>query len=116
MQFTKIGEYLSASRITGPRHNLLMVKVSSGLQEAVTCECMPAIGKCVHEPLDESELVKSVLNGVADANATYKSNYCITHIKYVANDTKPEKVYGIMAFRIIEKIESDGEFDVGISP
>lgn len=110
MQFTKIDEYLAVSRITGPHHNLLMVRISSGEQGPVQCECLPPVGSCTHEPLVESELIRSVIEGVSEANGRFGRNHCVTHVRYVKNDIGPETVYGFLALKIIEHIESGGEF------
>jgi hypothetical protein len=113
MQFTRIGEFLATSRITGPTHNLLQIKLEEGVQEIPICEALPPVGKCTHEALNETELVEAVLNGVEEANKTYRTNYVVTHIKYVKNDTKPEAVYEYLALKIIEHLESGGEFVQG---
>ena len=113
MQFTRIGEFLAASRITGPTHNLLQIKLGEGMQENPICEALPPIGNCSHKALNESELVEAVLKGVEEANKTHGTKYTITHIKYVKNDTKPEAVYEYLSLKIIEHLENGGEFVQG---
>jgi hypothetical protein len=113
MQFVQIGEFLAASRITGPRHNLLQIKIGSESQGKPICEVLPPQGACVHEPLNEIDVVASVLEGVAEANKRLGTNYSVTHIKYVKNDTKPETVYGFLAMKIVEHLQGGGEFVQG---
>jgi hypothetical protein len=111
MQFIRIGEYLAVSRITGPRHNLLQLRLASERQAtAVECEKLPPVGSCVHAPLDEQTLIAKVLEGVALANAELGTAYSVTHIRYVANDTKPESAYAYMALKLIERLARGGEF------
>jgi hypothetical protein len=110
MQFTRIDDYLAASRITGPHHNLLQLRISTDSQAEPVCECLPPIGECIHEPLNKQELVAMVVEGVKEANQQLGSSYSVTHIRYVANDTKPETVYGLLALKIIKHLEVGGEF------
>ena len=112
MHFVRIGEFLAASRITGPRHNLLQLRLGSGLQADPICERLPARGGCAREPLNESAIVSSVLEGVAEANSRLAFNYAVTHIRYVEDDTKPEALYAYLALKLIEHLHSDGEFSV----
>jgi hypothetical protein len=110
MQFARIGEYLAVSRITGPRHNLLQVRLATESQLAPVIECLPPQGGCTHEPMNEAEIVARVLEGVTEANAKLGCGYSVTHIRYVENDTKPEVVYAYMAFKLVEHLASGGEF------
>jgi hypothetical protein len=116
MQFLRLGEFLAVSRITGPRHNLLQLRVSNQPQGVLVCECLPAVGQCEHEPLSESELVASVLQGVSEANSHHGTRHSVSHIRYVKNDTKPEVVYAYMALKLIEHLESGGEFTQSQNP
>jgi hypothetical protein len=116
VQFTRIGEFLAASRITGPTHNLLMLKLGRPPQGRPVCEAVLSQGGCVHEPLDEAALIASVLEGVAEANVRFGSKHSVTHIKYVANDTKPEAIYGFLALEIIKRLETGGDFQQGTNP
>jgi hypothetical protein len=116
MQFIRVGEFLAVSRITGPRHNLLQLRLSNQPQGIPVCECLPPIGQCQHEPLEESELVANVLQGVSDANSRHGTSHSVSHIRYVKNDTKPEVVYAYMALKLIEHLESGGEFTRAQNP
>lgn len=110
MRFTRIDNYLTASRITGPTHNLLQLRICTEPQVEPVCESLPAIGKCVHDPLNEKELVAMVVEGVMEANQQLGASYSVTHIRYVANDTKPEAIYGLLALKIIQHLVEGGEF------
>jgi len=99
MHFVRLGEFLAASRITGPKHNLLQIRLGSAGGPPV-CERLPAKGGCKHAPLTEDQL------GAA---------YAVSHIRYIENDTPPEVVYGFMAMRIVEHLHNGGEFTQGAS-
>lgn len=113
MHFVRLGEYLAASRITGPRHNLLQLRLGVGEQHEPICECLAPQGACNHEPLVEADIVSRVLEGTSEANRRFGTSYAVTHIRYVRNDTKPEVIYGVLAFKIIEQLHVGGTFFEG---
>lgn len=113
MHFVRLGEYLAASRITGPRHNLLHLRLGVGEQHEPICECLPPQGTCTHEPLVEADIVASVLEGASEANRRFGTSHVVTHIRYVQNDTKPEVVYSFLALKILEQLQVGGTFTEG---
>ena len=112
MQFTKKESFLCASRITGPRHNYIEIELANGKQGIPTCERLKPMGTCKHEPLIEAEIIKHVQQAVLEANLKYSKEYCVTHIRYVENDTKPEVIYGALVLKIISHLEQGGVFQV----
>ena len=110
MQFIRIGEYLAASMITGPKHNLLQLRIGTGPQGTLACEMLPPIGNCVHKPLNPEEIVERVVEGLVEANSRLGTNHSLTHVRYVENDTGPEVVYGYMCIKLLEHLESGGVF------
>ena len=115
MHFVRLGEFLAASRITGPKHNLLQIRLGGSGDGLPVCERLSATGGCKHTPLDEGWIIKHVLDGVAEANQQLGTTYAVSHIRYVENDTPPEVVYGFMALRIVEHLHTGGEFAPGTS-
>ena len=110
MHFSRNGEFFSVSRITGPHHNLLQIRLSKGDADATALECLPAIGSCTHPPLDSDKLLVAVLEGIAKANLELGTAYWAAHVRYVGNDTPPESVYGFLALSIVRHLESGGTF------
>ncbi|MGH9752193.1 MAG: hypothetical protein ACREA2_05360, partial [Blastocatellia bacterium] len=106
MHFSRDDKFFSASRITGPTHNLLQIRLSKGSAPGPTCVRLPPQGSCVHAPLDEAKVVAAVLEGVAIANKDLGADYAVTHVRYVENGTPPEAVYALLARSIIQRIES----------
>jgi hypothetical protein len=111
MQFLRMGEYLAASMITGPKHNLLQVRLSTGTQGTPLFEMLSRIGSCTHKPLDQEAIVARVLEGLTEANSRMGTRHSITHIRCVENDTGPEVVYGHMCLKILEHLEAGGVFE-----
>lgn len=111
MKFIRIGDYFSASHITGPKHNLLQLHLSDAAGgEAPILETLPAIGNCSHAPLKNEVVVAQVVEGVAETNRRLGTTFAVTHIRRVANDTGPEVLLAYMAAKIIERIVEGGAF------
>ena len=110
MHFSRVGKFLGASRITGPHHNMLQLCLSEGSEDKPVLDCLPPIGDCTHATLDPDKLLAAVLEGVATANNELGTTYSATHVRYVANDTPPEIVYGLLALSIIRHLASSGTF------
>ncbi len=110
MLFSRRGACYQASRVTGPRHNFLSVELSFNADDKKPeIEALP--GFCDgHGEVDPAEIVRSVLEGLHLANQKYATNYSVSRIQYRANDSVPESVYGVMIFRIVERLAHGGEF------
>jgi hypothetical protein len=112
MQFIRIGDYFAASHITGPKHNLLQLRLSNAVGGvAPILEMLPAVGNCSHAPLNNEVVVAQVIEGVEEANRRLGTTFAVTHIRRVANDTGPEVLLAYMAGRIVERIVEGGEFE-----
>lgn len=111
MQFVRIGDYYGASHITGPKHNLLQLRLSTGVGVQVpVLETLPTNTNCSHPLLNDEVVVEKVVEGVAEANLRLGTSFRVTHIRRVANDTGPEVLLAYMAGKIIERIVDGGEF------
>ncbi|AAQ59407.1 hypothetical protein CV_1732 [Chromobacterium violaceum ATCC 12472] len=96
--------------ITGPKHNLLQVRVTQETQGSPVCETLPSNCICKHKPLDKKNITQRVIEGAAEANRRMGTNYSITHIRYVASDTGPEVVYGYLCLKLLEHLEHSKKF------
>lgn len=95
----------SAQRISGPRHNWLGLEFSEReISAAPRIERLAPRGECRHAPLSEDALLRFVLAGVAEANRTRGTDFHVSRIKYVANDTPPENVYARLAYKIVSEL------------
>jgi len=110
MHFSRVGKFFAVSRVTGPRHNLLQLCLSESAEDKPVLECLPAIGNCTHATLDPDKLLAAVIEGVTTANNEFGTTFSAAHIRYVANDTSPEIVYGFLALSIVRHLVSGGTF------
>ncbi len=101
MQFSLVDEFFAVSRITGPHHNLLQLRLQRGAQGQPKCEALgPSTGNLA-QTLDEAALVSEVAAGVAEAGARLGRQFCATHIRYVIDDSKPESTYRLLAAELL---------------
>lgn len=110
MHFFRKDGFLAASIITGPKHNLLLMRLAGDSGAAVQAERLAAVAQCNHSLLDESALILAMQDGIAQGNAEFGTNYSVSHIQYVENDTKPEAVYAFLAFSIVRHLAQGGQF------
>lgn len=111
MQFSVRDNLYQASWISGPRHNFLAVELSEDNENLTpVVKILPAIGSCIHEKLKKDEIAVHVQEGVNEANQMFGTKYRVVQIAFVENDTPPEKRYGYLAFKIIERLASGGGF------
>ena len=115
MQFGRADSFLFVSRISGPKHNLLQVKLSPGPSTGLVCEELPPLGKGAYARLGREVISAAVLEGIAMANAAYGTSLCPIHIRYVADDSGPESVYGVLAEALIAEVAS-GRLDLQKGP
>lgn len=111
MQFSRDGEFLQVSRVTGPHHNLLGLVLSGDPVQEPKLEVLPALGSCSHAPLQEADVVAAVLEGIAAANAKLDGTYGAERIRVVLEDTPPAAVYALLASAIVEHLHAGGTFE-----
>lgn len=110
MIFSKRGTFCHVSRVTGPTHNSLDIELTTGSQKAQP-QVEALAGFCNgHGKLDPAAIVSAVLEGLALANGTYDMEYAAARIRYYTGDNPPEEIYGVLAFRVIERLIEGGAF------
>jgi hypothetical protein len=106
MQFGRVDGFLFVSRISGPKHNLLQLKVAQEAISDLVCEELPPLAEAVHQKLDCTAISSAVCDGVAAANSSYGTSFHPVHIRYVADDTGPEGVYRALAEALVAEVAS----------
>lgn len=102
MRFDSVGDYLVVSRITGPHHNMLQLRLAHSQQGAVERQAMVQPPASATRALDAEQVVAAVLDGVASANDRLGTRLAVTHIRFVADDSKPESIYRMLAEALVE--------------
>jgi hypothetical protein len=111
MDFRRSRNFYLVTRITGPTHNLLIVRLEdTDVEVQPTIRLVPAMGNCQCGPPDQAAVLSNVLTGINEANLECGTNYKIAEIHIVENDLKSEIAYRIMMRALIKHIESNEEF------
>ncbi|WP_411878457.1 hypothetical protein [Polaromonas sp. YR568] len=103
MNFQQVGEYLVATRITGPTHNILQLQFASYPDSPPSIQALPGVGPN-QAALNSQEVLRQVVAGVAAANMEFKSGYRVGKVRFVENDSRPESVYKELAAFIVRRV------------
>jgi hypothetical protein len=105
MQYTKNGGLHRLVRITGPAHNLLGIEF--GGENPADC-IVERLGTSAGQrtELSDEEVKGWVLLAVAKANAELGTTLIVQRIQYVADDTRDEKAYALMARELVLKAQA----------
>lgn len=112
MHFSRSDSFYHITRITGPTHNFLALDIAEH-NEAVepAIEQLPPHGECRHAALDQQRILEAAVEGVEQANKRFGTRFVVRTVRYVANDTGPERVYALLALKIVERIHTGGSFE-----
>ncbi|CAN7521517.1 hypothetical protein [Polaromonas sp. LjRoot131] len=103
MNFQQIGEYLVATRITGPTHNMLQLQFASHPNSSPSIDVLPGVGPN-QGALNSQEVLRQVIAGVEAANIEFKCDYRVGRVRFVENDSRPESVYKELAAFIVGQV------------
>ena len=105
MQFVNNAPVYKLIRVTGPTHNLLVLRFStSAVTESVRVDALDVTQKCLN-PIGAHEVLQKVLSAIEDCEAESGKRYFLEAIQYVAGDSRPVDVYYEMTKEIIKRIE-----------
>lgn len=113
MNFTFADGRHCVSRITGPTHNFLGLRLSSQPAACVTVVRLPAVGKGKDGRLDEVQLQAAVMAGVEIANRECGTRWHVSEIAYVVDDTPAYSQYEICAQTAIKRLAAGESFGSG---
>ncbi len=113
MQFSRRDEFYQVSHITGPKHNFLALAIMNNrsANSAPIITSLPSVGQCLHPPLNQQQILRAVMEGVSTANTRFGTQFAVQRVQYLANDTGPEGLYGVLALKLIERLVLEGSFE-----
>jgi hypothetical protein len=106
--FFEEGDVRFVSYITGPSHNLLGLEFGSHVARQPELEARPAVGACDHGRIDEAELLKAVVLGVADARPSGRKPLSIRRVVYVVDDSPRYDLYRHCAKLLANRVLAEG--------
>jgi len=107
MRFSKVGDLEVVTRVTGPTHPSLGIAFSP-----TVCSEDPIVERvsldhpqAEAEPFDpERDLCREVMTAVREANDRMGCHFCVTRIRYCADDPPIAGVYYRLAQDLIEHV------------
>lgn len=113
MTFSVIDGRFYVSRITGPTHNLLGLRLSKQPASGVTIVKLPPVHPGRHNPMDEAQLQAAVMAGIGAANRECGTKWHVAEIAYVEDDTPMYSQYQICANAVVKRLASGEPFAPG---
>ena len=105
MQFINEAPVYKLVRVTGPTHNLLVLRFSPApLESPILVQALDAAQPCVN-PMEEAEVLENVKRGIEESTGKFGKQYFLEAIQYLAGDSRPAEVYCEMTKEIIRRIE-----------
>ncbi|MBU2709024.1 hypothetical protein KCM76_23715 [Zooshikella marina] len=109
--YYKKGNRYIVTMITGPAHVYLGLKFGSEEPNSIKVIKTGSTDVRLNGSLDEEEIIKHSLEGVATANGKLNGELEIVELEYVANDSPRYDIYRRCAFLIAEAVLSGASFD-----
>ncbi len=113
MTFSIVDGRFQVSRITGPTHNLLGLRLSKQPAFGVMIVKLPPVHPGRHNPIDEAQLQIAVMAGVEAANRECGTEWHVAEIAYVEDDTPAFSQYQICANAVVKRLASGESFAAG---
>jgi hypothetical protein len=105
MQFIDNAPFYKLSRVTGPKHNLLVLKITSGLTgESLTVQRLDDGKHCIDHPISGDDVREQVLRAYKEFEAETGRTHRIEEIQYLASDTPPIETYYLMTKEILRRV------------
>ncbi len=105
MKVTKHNDVYKASRITGPKHNYLGLRMSTSPPTEMSI--LPHNLNDELSVVDVTQLVDAVNAGIEESNQANAKTVFVLSIEYVPSDTPDYATYSLLAKAIAEAASSD---------
>jgi hypothetical protein len=108
MQFTMFGDFEVVTRVTGPAHHYLGLRLSQGVDQGVP-EVEELASYSPTDPVvpkpDRVQVIEEVLAGLDTANGRLGTNYKVKAIRYCSSDPVIKGVYTLLTESLVEHID-----------
>ena len=106
MQFIDNKPIYKIIRVTGPQHNMLVVRLSDKkLDSLPAIEDLESNDKCVGKLIAE-EVRQQVMQGVEQASLELGRSYFVEKIQYLSTDSLPVSIYKDLAVEIVRRVNT----------
>ena len=108
VQFILDGGVYKVSRITGPTHNFLGIRLGDG-GNPVEVVALP-VKQGEPQRVEKDDVLKQVLAGLRDINSELDKEYQASEVFFLPSDTPSGSVYKFLTVELIKRIEEGGDF------
>lgn len=108
MHFTHNKGLYTVSRITGPTHNFLGIRLSESEAEITVMALPIRLNETIN--ITPEDVMSQAISGLEIANRELGKQYYISEIQYVASDTYSPIAYETLTRILLKRISEDGEF------
>ncbi|HEY4082290.1 MAG TPA: hypothetical protein VGM81_16485 [Burkholderiaceae bacterium] len=104
MQFIENAPFYKLVRITGPQHNLLVLKLASSAVD-VAVERLDADRACPN-PIEAEAVLEQVVRAMQDYESEGGNRRFFELVQYLAGDSRPVETYYMMTREILKRLDS----------
>lgn len=108
MQFIKDHDLYKVARITGPTHNLLIIRLSENVCDTKITPLPIKEGQI--SKLQCQEVLAQVLAGIDEINHELASEYFVSEVQFLPSDSEPVSIYKYLVKVLVKRIDSNNEF------
>ena len=108
MQFILDNGVYKISRITGPTHNFLGIRLGDN-SNSVEVSALP-VKQGEAQRVEKNDVLKQVLAGLQDINSELAKGYSVSEVFFVPSDTPSSSVYKLLTIELIKRIDEGGDF------
>jgi hypothetical protein len=119
MQFTRLGNFAVVTRVTGPTHHYLGLRLSQGVDQGVP-EVEELASSSPNDTIgpmpDQAQVVEEVLVGLDNANGRLGTDYKVKAIRYRSSDPVIKGVYTLLTESLVDHIDQSNREADGDAP
>ncbi len=119
MRFTRFGDFEVVTRITGPTHHYLGLRLfqdaDQGIPEVEELALSSPTDPEGPRP-DPAQVVEEVLGGLEAANGRLGTNYKVKAIRYCSSDPVIKGAYTLLTESLVDHLDQSHRRAVGDSP
>jgi hypothetical protein len=106
MQFIENAPFYKLVRVTGPQHNLLVLKLAPApIEGQVAVQRLDADLEC-ENPIAAEAVREQVVRAVKDYQAEVGSARFVEMVQYLGSDSPPVETYYLMTREILKRLDA----------
>jgi len=109
MQFIENAPFYKLVRITGPQHNLLVLKLApASVDGGFAVERLDADHECLN-PIEADAVREQVVRAVKDYQDEVGNTMSVELVQYLGSDSRPVETYYLMTREILKRLDAKSQ-------